>query len=151
MFRHAAGLPEHASNQTLSRQLATMSYSYHIQKSTANGQFFWNLTAINGKKVASSHDRYVRKADCVHGLNLFRDNAAAAPTNDLTLAGAKPRVGTHEFEVYKDNAGEYRWRFQAANNQVVATSGEGYDSKQGCLNGIQLTKTNSRAPVVDHT
>ncbi len=27
-----------------------------------------------------------------------------------------------EFEVYKDRAGEYRWRLQAGNNEVVADS-----------------------------
>ena len=27
-----------------------------------------------------------------------------------------------EFEVYKDNAGEYRWRLQANNNEVAADS-----------------------------
>ena len=60
-------------------------------------------------------------------------------------------MGTHEFEVYKDSVGEYRWRFQANNNKIFATGGEGYKSKQGCLNGIELAKTNSRASVIDHT
>lgn len=29
-------------------------------------------------------------------------------------------------EVYRDSAGEYRWRGWSGNNKVVATSGEGY-------------------------
>ena len=34
-----------------------------------------------------------------------------------------------EFEVYQDKSGEYRWRLQANNNEIVADSNEGYKSK----------------------
>jgi uncharacterized protein YegP (UPF0339 family) len=46
-------------------------------------------------------------------------------------------ASTCEFEVYTDNAGQYRWRLQDTNHKVIADSGEGYTSKQGCLNGIE--------------
>ena len=45
-----------------------------------------------------------------------------------------------EFEVYKDNAGEWRWRFQASNSKIIATSSEGYVNKQDCEHGIDLVK-----------
>ena len=44
------------------------------------------------------------------------------------------------FEIYEDQAGEYRWRLVAANNQIVAWS-EGYTTKQGAVNSAQWTKT----------
>lgn len=57
-----------------------------------------------------------------------------------------------EFEVYKDKAGEYRWRLQAANNEVVADSNEGYTSKSSCLHGIDVVKRiAASAPVNDLT
>lgn len=31
--------------------------------------------------------------------------------------------------VYKDEAGEWRWRRQSANGEIVSTSGEGYGGK----------------------
>jgi uncharacterized protein YegP (UPF0339 family) len=46
-------------------------------------------------------------------------------------------AGQCEFEIYKDSAGEYRWRLQDTNNKIIADSGEGYTSKQGCQNGIE--------------
>jgi uncharacterized protein YegP (UPF0339 family) len=56
-----------------------------------------------------------------------------------------------EFEVYKDKAGEFRWRLQAANNEVVAT-GEGYKSKASCLHGIDVVrKIAATAPINDLT
>ncbi|MEX1308330.1 MAG: YegP family protein [Eubacteriales bacterium] len=51
-----------------------------------------------------------------------------------------------KFEVYKDKKGEYRFRLKAANGQVIAT-GEGYSSKDGCMNGIDSVKKN--APVAE--
>lgn len=51
-----------------------------------------------------------------------------------------------KFEVYKDKKGEYRFRLKAANGQVIAT-GEGYSSKDGCMNGIESVKKN--APAAD--
>lgn len=47
--------------------------------------------------------------------------------------------GTSEgmFEVYKDAAGEYRWRAKANNHQIIATSGEGYVSLQGAQESVK--------------
>jgi len=36
-------------------------------------------------------------------------------------------------EFYRDSAGEFRWRAQAANNKVVADSAEGYTNKGDCV------------------
>jgi hypothetical protein len=41
------------------------------------------------------------------------------------------------FYIYRDRAGEYRWRLLAANNEIVADSAEGYSSKQGCITAAQ--------------
>lgn len=38
-----------------------------------------------------------------------------------------------EFEIYQDAAGEWRWRLQAANNRIIANSGEGYTNKNDCI------------------
>jgi uncharacterized protein YegP (UPF0339 family) len=49
----------------------------------------------------------------------------------------------YKFEVYKDKAGEYRWRLVAPNGQSIADSGEGYSSKESCLEGIASVKKNA--------
>lgn len=51
------------------------------------------------------------------------------------------------FEVYVDKAGEYRFRLKAPNGEVIAT-GEGYSSKQACMNGIEsIIKTAPKATI----
>ena len=50
-----------------------------------------------------------------------------------------------KFEVYKDKAGEFRFRLKAANGQNILAS-EGYSAKAGCMNGIESDKKNSQKP-----
>lgn len=57
-----------------------------------------------------------------------------------------PRTPT--FEVYQDRADEWRWRLVATNGNIIADSGEGYQSKQGAKRGIEsVRKAAPRAEV----
>jgi uncharacterized protein YegP (UPF0339 family) len=47
------------------------------------------------------------------------------------------------FFVYRDVAKEYRWRFYAPNNRILADSGEGYKNLGDCLAAITLVKMHS--------
>ena len=50
-----------------------------------------------------------------------------------------------KFEVYKDKAGEFRFRLKAGNGQNILGS-EGYKAKASCMNGIESVKKNSQIP-----
>ncbi|MFD1634786.1 HVO_2922 family protein [Haloplanus ruber] len=52
------------------------------------------------------------------------------------------------FEVYQDNADEWRWRLVVANGNIIADSGEGYASKQGAKRGIESVKSSVPAAAV---
>lgn len=47
-----------------------------------------------------------------------------------------------KFEIYQDKAKKFRFRLKAPNGQVIAT-GEAYDAKDSCLNGIKSVKKNA--------
>jgi uncharacterized protein len=47
-----------------------------------------------------------------------------------------------KFEIYKDKAGEFRFRLKAGNGQNILAS-EGYKDKASCLNGVESVKKNS--------
>lgn len=47
-----------------------------------------------------------------------------------------------KFEVYKDKAGEHRFRLKAGNGETILTS-EGYKDKSGCTNGIESVRKNA--------
>ena len=50
-----------------------------------------------------------------------------------------------KFEVYKDKAGEFRFRLKATNGQNILGS-EGYSAKASCMNGIASVQKNSQNP-----
>jgi len=47
-----------------------------------------------------------------------------------------------KFELYKDKAGEFRFRLKAGNGQNILAS-EGYKDKSGAVNGIESVKKNA--------
>jgi uncharacterized protein YegP (UPF0339 family) len=56
-----------------------------------------------------------------------------------------------KFEVYKDHAEKFRWRLRASNDEEIA-SGQGYESKEGCMKGVEsVKKSASKAKIVDMT
>jgi uncharacterized protein YegP (UPF0339 family) len=61
------------------------------------------------------------------------------------------REDTMRFELYRDAAGEWRWRLRATNGNVVADSAEGYGRREDCEHGIALVKGSAAAPTVDMT
>jgi len=47
-----------------------------------------------------------------------------------------------KFEIYKDKAGEFRWRLTHTNGQIIADSGQGYKAKEDAVKGISSLKEN---------
>lgn len=55
------------------------------------------------------------------------------------------------FEVYKDNAGEFRWRLKAANGQNIGSSGQGYKAKADCKHAIDVIQKGAADAKVNDT
>lgn len=53
------------------------------------------------------------------------------------------------YQVFKDQTGQWRWHLRAANNKIVAASGESYWNKSDCLAGVALVKQSYNAPVYE--
>ena len=104
-----------------------------------NGVKF-NLKAGNGEIIATS-EVYSSKAACENGIESVKKNAPVAPVEDQTVENYAQEKNP-KFEVYKDKAGEFRFRLKAGNGQIIAV-GEGYKAKAGCLNGIESIRKNA--------
>ncbi len=89
----------------------------------AGQEFRWRLKAGNGEVLATPGQGYKAKADCMKGVERVKSESDKL-----------------NFEVYEDNAKEYRWRAKAANGQVVAASSQGYKAKADCEKSIDLIK-----------
>ena len=114
-----------------------------VVKETATG-FKFDLKATIGQVIATS-EVYTTKAACLKGVESVRNNCVGG-VEDQTVEGFET-VKHPKFEMYKDKAGEFRFRLKAKNGEIIATS-EGYKAKESCVNGIESVKKNApEAPV----
>lgn len=106
----------------------------------------FDLKATNGQVIATS-EVYESKDACLNGVESVRKNAATEKVEDQTVGGET--LTNPKFEVYKDKAGEYRFRLNARNGQIVAVS-EGYTTHKACLDGVESVRKNApEAEVVE--
>lgn len=106
----------------------------------------FNLKAGNGEIIATSQV-YKSEVSCRKGIASVAKNAPIAPIEDQTVEGFAVEK-CPKFEIYKDKAGEFRFRLKATNGQIIAV-GEGYKAMASCKNGIASIKKNApEAPVI---
>ncbi|MDE0048669.1 MAG: DUF1508 domain-containing protein [Rhodospirillales bacterium] len=51
------------------------------------------------------------------------------------------------YEIFRDSAGAWRWRFRAPNGELINSSSEGYSTRSDCLNAIALVSSSDKAPI----
>ena len=112
---------------------------YFVFKKTNTGVKF-DLVAGNHEVIATS-EVYKSETSCKKGIASVRRNAPVANLEDKS---EEPVVTARcpKFEIYTDKSGEYRFRLQATNGQLIAVS-EGYVAKASCLNGIESVRKNA--------
>ncbi|MBR7185562.1 MAG: YegP family protein [Clostridia bacterium] len=114
---------------------------------TKNGGYRFALKAANGQVVSTSQV-YKTVVTCKKGIASVKVNALAH-IEDQTIDEAEVvTLKNPKYEVYRDKAGEFRFRLRAKNGQVILAS-EGYGTKAGCQNGIaSIGKNAPEAEVV---
>ena len=115
-------------------------------KQTKNGGYLFNLKAGNGEIIATS-EIYTTEKACFNGIESVRKNAVIGKLEDQTVENFEKQTNP-KFEVYKDKAGEFRFRLKARNGEIIAT-GESYKAKASCLNGIDSIRRNAPDSPVD--
>jgi len=51
------------------------------------------------------------------------------------------------YHLYQDTSSQWRWRLIAANNRIIANSGEAYHNKTDCVAAINLVRGSGNAPI----
>lgn len=107
---------------------------------TKNGEFTFSLKAGNGEIILTASESYTSMSGCQGGIASVQKNALAH-VEDQTAEGFEEL--THpKFEVYKDKAGEFRFRLKARNGENIGKS-EGYKRKDNCMKGIASVGKNA--------
>ena len=120
--------------------------NFQVYKDAA-GKYRFRLRADNNKIIAVG-EAYEKYTGCINGIKSIQKNSKA-PIEDTTVEGQ--RFSNPKFQVYKDNAGEFRFHLYARNGEIIADSSEGYETKDACLNGINVVAQSDTAEIKDLT
>ena len=109
-----------------------------------NGEFTFNLKASNGEVILTASETYTTMSACENGIASVKKNSSAN-IEDQTRSETQKHP---KYELYKDKAGEYRFRLKAANGEIIGKS-EGYKAKASAKKGIaSIAKNAPDAPIV---
>ena len=122
-----------------------MPAKYQVYKDMT-GKFRFRLKAANNKIVAVS-EAYEAKAGAMNGVKSVQTNCQSK-IEDTTVQGEK--LPNPKYQVFRDSAGKYRFNLSASNGEIIAQS-EGYETKQGCMKGIEAVQKTSCIDVEDLT
>ena len=118
---------------------------FQVYKDVA-GKFRFRLRADNNKIVAVG-EAYEHHASCLNGIKSIQKNCGSE-IEDSTTEDRK--VPNPKYQILKDSTGEFRFHLNAANGEIIAQS-EGYQTKENCLNAIEIVKKSCTAEIEDQT
>ncbi|MFC7139493.1 HVO_2922 family protein [Halosimplex aquaticum] len=114
------------------------------------GKWRWRLRHRNGNVIADGGQGYSSRQKAEQGLESVRANAGGAPAvrEEVEVeTGGDPAIEPYPegesrgtFEVYEDDAGEYRWRLIHANGNIVADGGEGYTDRSAVEDAVERVR-----------
>jgi uncharacterized protein YegP (UPF0339 family) len=122
-----------------------MPVKYQVYKDMA-GKFRFRLRAENNKIVAVS-EAYERKVGAMNGVKSVQANCQSE-IEDTTIRAEK--LTNPKYTIFTDVVSKFRFNLSASNGEIIATS-EGYETKQGCMIGIQAVQNSCSAKIEDLT
>lgn len=122
-----------------------MPKKYQAYKDVA-GKYRFRLKAENNKIIAVGQ-AYEQHASCIKGIKSIQANCGAA-VEDLTANVTG--ISNPKYQIFYDARCGYRFHLIARNGEIIAAS-EGYETKEGCLNGVEAVKKSCDAEIEDLT
>lgn len=120
-----------------------MNSKYQVYRDVA-GKFRFRLRAENNQ-IAAVSEAYENHSGCLNGVKSVQTNCGSA-IEDMTTEGA--RIPNPKYQVFYDKSCGYRFHLNARNGEIIATS-EGYETKEGCMNGIKAVQAACNAEIED--
>ncbi|MFC4406069.1 HVO_2922 family protein [Haloarchaeobius iranensis] len=96
------------------------------------GDWRWRLRHDNGNVIADSGEGYSNRSGVTRALKSVRGNVG--PADYL-------RFDPVSFEVFRDNAREWRWRLVHKNGNILGDSGEGYTRRRDAKRAVDTVRS----------
>ena len=121
-----------------------MSPKFQVYKDKAKRTRF--RIRANNNQIVAVGEAYEKYASCMKGIESVRRNCHAE-IEDLTIEGG-PKLPNPKYQIFQDNSSKFRFHLKAANGEIIAKS-EGYESRDGCINGINVVSECTNAEIED--
>ncbi|MBT2483878.1 MULTISPECIES: DUF1508 domain-containing protein [unclassified Microbacterium] len=127
---------EHAHALALSTDLKEAATGLKLIEALASEKWVTDEDRATALSILSSFTHAIQAPAAELRATILADvtNPAVAAELAKVTAGAKGR-----FELYRDGAGDYRWRLKAADGQFLAVS-EGHATERAALNSMELAR-----------
>lgn len=115
----------------------------------ARGEFHFRFRSMNGSIVGHSQS-YKSKESCKNGIRSVINCCEEAIIADTTKKDSDyvQTIGRAAFEIYRDNADQFRYRLVAKNASNILAS-QGYTNKTNCIKGAESIIRMSKNHIVD--
>jgi uncharacterized protein YegP (UPF0339 family) len=120
-------LPEAASSDGFIFANEVESHATFELYEDEGGEYRWRLRHDNGNMIAHGGQGYASRSGAEHSVEGIR--SSVGPAEYL-------QPDPTAIEVYRDEAGEWRWRLRHQNGNILAGSGEGYANRGGARRSI---------------
>jgi len=109
--------------------------AFEVYRDAAD-EWRWRLLHRNGEILADCGEGYSQRTSAQDGIESVR-----------RLIGEEDAV-----EIFEDDAGEWRWRLVAENDEIVADGGEGFASERGARDSVKRVRGYApEASALDYT
>ncbi len=95
------------------------------------GNWRWRLRHDNGNVIADGGEGYSSRRALEDAVDRLTNRVADADTLEHDPAA---------FEIYRDNADEWRWRLRHRNGRIIADGGEGYASRRNAVEAVDRVR-----------
>ncbi len=131
LFEREAELPdEEADFEPVEEQESQA--TFEVEEDSA-GEYRWRLRHDNGNIVGDGGEGYSSRSNAKRAVDRVREYAPEADYLWFDPAG---------FEVYCDEADEWRWRLVHRNGNILADGGEGYTRRNDANRAVERIREN---------
>jgi len=110
-----------------------------IIKKTSNDGYHFTVVANNGQVVGVSQT-YKSLKSAKNGIESVKRNRNSR-IEDQTVPDYK-ELGFPKWQIFKDAAGDFRFRLVAMNGETVLAASEGYSRKESAIKGMDSVRSN---------
>ncbi|WP_115865282.1 YegP family protein [Halorussus litoreus] len=128
-------------------RLHDSSATFEVYKDKAS-EWRWRLIHRNSNIIATGGEGYASDRNARRGMRSVKRNSLGAEVRwirDEEEPEPEPEPVLEDpqatFELYRDDADEYRWRLRHDNGEIIAAAARGFSSKSAARNGLDSVRT----------